>query len=382
MEGFLKFIRTVGIVILCIPVLLAVCVLPSFLDLPEGTRPPESSSPEPMESSDPDENKYITVDGEALDVVDSSKVKYSYSEMVDDLAILAEKYPDKMSYSTVGESPDGRSIYAVTVGSPDAEKQIVVTAGIHGREYLTPLLVMKQIEFYLYNYGTAEYGGIPLSEIFEEFQICVLPMCNPDGITLSQFGLNALNSAELRETVRSVYLSDKSKGYVNDPIDSYLHYWKANAHGVDLNRNFDTADWENVAYVNQPSFRNYKGEAPLSEPETVAMTSYVRSLSNPVLSLAIHSQGEVIYFDCGQENIHPSLELAKTVRRLCGYKLIYDTRRDAAFDDWCIINNGIPSVTVETGNYTVDAPIPEDEFQSIWNACRDLILHVAVSYAK
>lgn len=393
MQGFLKFIRLSAIVLLCILVLLAVCILPSFLEFPSGggteppetdpptpTEPPEESSSEPPET-DPPPKEYITVDGEALDIVDTSKVKYGYSEMIDDLEKLSAEYEGKMSYTSVGKSLDGRNIYAVTLGSPTAEKQIIVTAGIHGREYLTPLLVMKQLEFYLYNYDTAQYGGIPFSEIFEEYQFRILPMCNPDGVTLAQFGIGAIKSPELKEAIESVYQSDKSLGYIgSDTLTEYLCYWKANARGVDLNRNFDTEGWRDVGYVSQPSFRNYKGESPLSEPESRAMADYVNALNDPVLSIAVHSQGEVIYFDCGQDKIHPSLELAKKVNELTSYKIIYDTRHEAAFDDWCIINKDIPSVTVETGEYPVDEPIPISEFDSIWSACRDLLVHVAAGY--
>ena len=386
MQGFLKFLKTACIVLLCILILLAVCVLPSFWETPppQDTDPPhESGSESDSESESETEppKEYVTTDGEALSIVDVSKVKYSYSEMVDDLEALEEKYGDKMSYTSIGKSHDGRNIYAVTLGNPDAEKQIVVSAGIHAREYLTPMLVMKQLEFYLYNYDGAAYGDTPFSELFEEFSFRILPMCNPDGITLAQFGIDAIISEELRETIRSIYSSDKSRGYTDDSLSDYLHYWKANAKGVDLNRNFDTPDWEKVNYVSSPSYINYKGTSPLSEPETKALSEYVSSLSSPVLSLAIHSQGEVLYFDCGQDSIHPSLALAKVVRECNGYKVIYDTRRDAAFDDWCIIRKGIPSVTVETGNYDVKSPIPLSQFDSIWRANRDLWVHVAASYA-
>ena len=152
MKGFLKFIRIAGIVLLCVLVLLSVCALPSFIEFPRGdgsTEPPIDSGSPPTGSSppletDPSPKEYITVDGEALGIVDVSKVKYGYSEMVDDLEKLSKKYGDKMSYAAVGDSLDGRKIYAVTLGNPNADKQIVISAGIHAREYLTPLLVMKQ----------------------------------------------------------------------------------------------------------------------------------------------------------------------------------------------------------------------------------------------
>ena len=367
MKRSATIIRISAMAVMCVLLLCTVCLVPPLSK--------EKDEPDPT----PTLQNYVAVSGDALSVVDTADNNYSYSELTSDLSILSERYGDKMSYSSIGTSLDGRSIYAVSLGSPDAEKQIIVSAGIHAREYLTPMLVMKQLELCLYNYDTAAYGDIPLSEIFEKYRFCILPMCNPDGITMAQFGLDSLNSEELKSTVRSIYQSDKSLGLTSDPIDKYLTYWKANARGVDLNRNFDTKDWEGLQKVTLPSYINYKGETPLSEPESKAMADYVSSLSSPVASLAIHSQGEIIYFDCGQDNKQASLDLARTTKELCGYKIIYEPRQDAAFEDFCALNKGIPSITVETGNYLVTAPIPKGEFDKIWNDCRDLWLHVAVS---
>ena len=370
MKRSAAIIRISAMAVMCVLLLCTVCLIPPALK--------ENVEPQPT----PTLQNYVAVSGEGLSVVDTADNNYSYSELSSDLSVLAEKYGDKMSYASIGTSLDGRSIYAVSLGNPNAEKQIIVSAGIHAREYLTPMLVMKQLELCLYNYDSAAYGDLPLSEIFEKYRFCILPMCNPDGITLAQFGLDSLNSEELKDTVRAVYQSDKSLGYTTDPINKYLTYWKANARGVDLNRNFDTKDWEGLQKVTLPSYINYKGESPLSEPESRALADYVSSLSNPVASLAIHSQGEIIYFDCGQEGKQASLDLARTASELCGYKIIYEPRQDAAFEDFCVLGKGIPSITVETGDYSVTKPIPEGEFDKIWNACRDLWLYVAVKYME
>ena len=372
MKKALRIARILCMAVLCALLLSVVCLIPPIIKSTQTDPSPESTDQAPTE--------YVTVDGEVLDIVDTSKPNYSYEEMVDDLVLLTEKYPEKMSYSSIGSSLDGRSIYAAQLGNPDAERQIIISAGIHAREYLTPMLVMKQLEFYLYNYDTAEYNGVPFSEIFEKYTFCILPMCNPDGITLTQYGIDSIRSEELKSTIRSVYDSDRAHKHTYDSFEKYLTYWKANARGVDLNRNFDTADWIKLDKVNQPSYVEYKGEAPLSEPEAKALAEYASSLSSPTLSLAIHSQGEIIYFDCGQDDIHPSLNLAKAVKEVCKYKIIYDTRQDAAFEDWCVLNKNIPSITVETGNYDVKEPIPEGEFNKIWKKCRDLWAHTAVAY--
>lgn len=326
--------------------------------------PPESTAEE------------IPAVSEPWDVVDASKAEYGYSEMVEDLDRLVELGEGRFEYFSIGESLDGRSIYAAVLGNPDAEKQIVVSAGIHAREYLTPLLVMKQIEHYLYNYETGEYGGVKYSRLFEEYAVCILPMCNPDGIALAQEGVEALRDESLRETVMEIYSSDKKStpDFSDMEIDEYLKYWKANARGVDLNRNFDTPAWESNN-VKRPCFADCRGDSPLSEPESRALAEYVESLTNPVCSLAIHSRGEIIYFDCGQEDPSREQELAELVSRVNGYAVRHTDRGVAAFDDWCVIEKNIPSVTVETGYSAF--PLPIEEFEKIWNDNRDLWAAVA-----
>ena len=107
-----------------------------------------------------------------------------------------------------------------------------------------------------------------------------------------------------------------------------------------------------------------------------------RALKNPILSLAIHSQGEILYFDCGQDDIHPSLKLAYEVRNVTGYAIKYETRRDAAFDDWCIKELGIPSVTVETGKSDTLGVLSISQFEKIWKDNRDLWLHMLKKYSE
>lgn len=311
-----------------------------------------------------------------IDIVDVEKAEYTYDEMVDDLALLDARYGDKMSYKAIGTSLDGRSIYAVTLGDPDAKNQIIISAGIHAREYMTPMLVMAQLENYLYYYETGSFDGVKYSEIFEDYAICILPMCNPDGITLSQMGLDGIRSESLRETILSIYELDRVKFSFDGTLDEYLSTWKANARGVDLNRNFDTYDFGTYPVMSRPCYLNYPGERPLSEPETAAMVNYVRSLGNPVLSLAIHSQGEVIYFNCGQKNFNEAKALADAVGGFVGYKVKTEERHDSAFDDWCNKVMGIPSITVETGS--VPCPLPIEEFDKIRQDTRDLWMFAAL----
>ncbi len=368
-----KNLISIPALVLCLSLL---CSCGSFsVELPFDLPFLSGSETKPAESS-PKETDSLPAVTPPKDVVDVSEAEYTYEELMEDVSTLTEFYPDKLSSTVIGTSLDGRDIVAMTLGNPNAKKQILITAGIHAREYLTPLLVMAQVEYYIESYDTESYEGIPLSEIFDEYAFCIIPMCNPDGVTLSQFGLEGLRSEELRETVLSIYEQDKQKGFVNGSLDDYLAAWKANGRGVDINRNFDTEDFGTYPIMSRPCFMNYPGERPESEPETRAIVDYIKGLENPVLSLAIHSQGEVIYYNCGQDNFDEAHALAVKVSEFTGYKLETDERHDSALDDWCNKALSIPSVTIETGSRP--CPLPISEFEKIWNQNRDLFLFAAV----
>ena len=302
--------------------------------------------------------------------------------MVSDLAALKARYPAHLSYRSVGRSVAGRELYVAVLGNPDAPQQAVVSAGIHGREYLTPLLVMKQLEFYLHYYDVGDYRGTSYADLFENCCFYILPMCNPDGIMLSQTGIDSLRDEGLRATVRAVYEDDFRKGYTSQTdINEYLKYWKANANGVDLNRNFD-ALWEDYRMGEpEPCHKNYKGKAPMSEPETQALSALTDSLSGIVAVLCIHSQGEVLYWDCGQEGT-----LALTTRNFTtviaernGYQRIDEQNNDASYSDWCALERGLIAVTVETGKGT--CPLFIDKFEAMWFDNFDLLPLTAQYFA-
>ena len=62
--------------------------------------------------------------------------KYSYSQMVNDISALASRYPGTVTVKSIGKSADGRDIYDVIVGNPNASKKILFQGAIHAREYI------------------------------------------------------------------------------------------------------------------------------------------------------------------------------------------------------------------------------------------------------
>ena len=313
-------------------------------------------------------------------VVDCTKKEYTYLEMVKDLELLCEKYPKQLSYSSIGRSVAGREIYVAVLGNPDASRQILVSAGIHAREYLTPLLVMKQIEYMLAYLGTGNCNGVSYDDILQKYCFYIVPMSNPDGIMLSQEGLSTITDTALADSLISIYHKDFSAGLTTATnVNEYLKYWKANAVGTDLNRNFD-ALWEQYEAISRPSMFRYKGPSPNSEPETQALVALTERLPNIQAVLCIHSQGEVVYWNCGQSAAlsTDTRAFAAMITGRTGYKLVAEQNNDASYSDWCALKKGLIAVTVETGNGV--CPLEIEQFQKIWSDHFDLLLQSAVYF--
>lgn len=308
------------------------------------------------------------------DIVDTSKEPYTYEELCEDLELLAYAYPEIISVTWEGCSADGREIPAVRFGSPDAEAVVLVQAAIHGREHLTTLLVMEQLETYAKEYDTGVFHGKTYREIFSKTALLVVPMTNPDGVSVSQLGTGSIRSEELRALVESFYERDGA-GVTRE---YFYRRYKANANGVDLNRNF-AYGWEEYRGAAVPAADRYKGTAPASEPETQVLIALTER--EPVVAaVSYHATGSLLYWDFGQTGAirERCLSFVETVHELTGYRIVYaesDKQDEAGYCEWAVGIEGIPEVTIEIG--TVAAPLPISEFPGVWERNKEVLAAVA-----
>ncbi len=304
------------------------------------------------------------IDSSVSNEVVKTVEKYTYNQMVSDIRTLESRYPDKMQVNVIGTSLDGRSIYDVIVGNVNASKHILIQGGMHGREYMTPLLMMKQLEAALNAYDWGTYDGMSLSDMFSKVAIHFVPMVNPDGISISQYGLTYINSGSLQQAVRDSYTRDVAEDRVDMDFATYLTLWKANARGVDLNHNFD-ADWANInSTATGGSYSGYKGTSPNSEPESQALVNLVSQYPF-VANISYHSMGNVIYWNTNLSRVPTeSKELADSISTVTGYKLDGSDGK-GGFKDWMVDKSGaVPGITIEVGS--VACPMPVSEFTNVW----------------
>ena len=312
-------------------------------------------------------------------IIDLSTALYSYKKMENDLQLLAGYYPQYMTLDTAGvTTADGRNLYVIYFGNQNASRQIFICAATHAREYMTAQLVMKQLEYYCAHYEDGSYNGTAYRDIFENTCFVIVPMVNPDGVSISQFGEEGLNREDLRQNLRAIYESDKNGGYTDEAYDTYLTRWKANGMGVDLNRNYSPG-WESVTDRTAPSSGLYKGTQPGSEAESQALMNIVDGLSNPLLAISYHSYGSLVYWQYGQAEPlwSKNQQLAAHVEALTTY---YQAgySNEAGFSNWCVNVKGIPSVTIETG--LVPTPLPLDQFELLWSQNKEMWAMLGTTY--
>lgn len=306
---------------------------------------------------------------EAASIVSTDHQKYSYKEYRNDLNQLAKKYPTKMQLNVIGESADKRKLYEVVLGNPNAKKHLLVIGNLHAREYMTTQLCMAQIERYLKMYNK-KIAGDKVSNVLDEVAIHYVPSCNPDGTAISQYGFGAIRNKKLRAALRRMPGSSRR--------------WKANARGVDLNRNWDI-------YF-RPSGRKgasgYRGKRPASEPEIKALVKWVNQVETRgkiVGVVSYHSTGSIIYGKCAKE-IRSDVKkqtarMTSVAKKLTGYRLMpTESVRYAAgcSREYFLYKRNIPFITIEVGYGA--CPLGAREFKSIWKKNKDMVMRQAMLF--
>ena len=302
------------------------------------------------------ETKYITYKCNAKKIVNTSDKKYSYSDMKVDLKKLEKAYGSILKVDIAGKSLDKRNLYYVTLGNAKAKKTVYVETSVHAREYMNTKFMMKVIEDYCRGYDTKKYKGKKYSTIFNNVKLVIMPMVNPDGVTISQYGPKKIRNAKLRENLYKI------AGGVDFKI------WKANARGIDINRNY--AEGFDRGGAKTPGHKQYAGKTPISEPETKAQVSVVEKVK-PDVVICYHQAGEVMY------HLNHT-KLSNMLYSMTHYThIISGQTHYGTFSDYLDARN-ILNCTLETG--LTPAPVKNSMYKKIYKTNKDVLVAVAKMY--
>lgn len=304
-------------------------------------------------------NDTASLSDSAIDnIVDIYDTKYSYADMSRDIKKMAKFYQDVMELSVLTNTADNNKVYCARLGNADAKKKVIIHASMHAREWLNSQLVMKMLERCCKYYYSDKYNGVLYSKLFNDVCFYVVPMLNPDGVNISQYGLSKIKSASLKKLVKRL-----GKG-------SYSR-WKANARGVDLNRNFSVGFRKDTARGTRRGPEGYSGPYAGSERETKAMVKLINKI-NPKAVVNYHEAGRIIYYT-------KSSSLLNLVKQKTGYRTVRESISGAngSFGDY-LTKKGIAWCTPETCSGS--APVSHSQFYYEWRKHRDMIPAIAKLY--
>ncbi|XP_053613911.1 zinc carboxypeptidase-like [Plodia interpunctella] len=167
---------------------------------------------------------------------------------------------------SIGKSVEGRDIFVMSFKN-GVKKNVIIEAGIHGNEWIA-------IEFALYL-----IDKLIQEKAFtqaKKFNWYIIPILNPDGFAYS-------------------HTTDRLWRKNRRPIGKEF--------GVDLNRNFN---YNFRAYSSSidPRDDEYCGPEPFSEPETLALKNFLRTLKTIKYYFSFHAYGQAIIIPYGDRVKH------------------------------------------------------------------------------
>ncbi|WP_030670374.1 M14 family metallopeptidase [Streptomyces rimosus] len=266
---------------------------------------------------------------------------------------------------SIGKTVRGHDIMALKLTKDadttedGAKPAVLYLSNQHAREWITPEMTRRLMQYYL-----AGYGKDPrLTKILDTTELWFVLSANPDGY---DYTFESPQNRMWRKNLRD----NNGDGKIT-PGD-----------GVDLNRNFSYKwGYDNEGSSPNPSSETYRGPAAASEPETKALDAFEKRIGFRY-AINYHSAAELILYGVGWQVATPTPDdvlyraLAGTPEKsaIPGYRPqvsseLYTTNGEA--DGHASNVNGIPMFTPEMSTcQTASNADPDDE----WNAadCRSV----------
>jgi len=272
---------------------------------------------------------------------------HTYQEMYNELVKIQTDHPSIAKLYDIGDSYEGRQIWAMkvsdNVATEEDEPEVLYLGNHHARELIT-----VEIPLHFLNYLTDNYSDPAVKALVDNREIWVVPMVNPDG---------------------------------HVKVEEGYSMWRKNTRppdGVDLNRNYSYMwGYDNIGSSGDQYDETYRGTAPFSEYETQAIRNLVIA-HQFVACFSYHSYGDLELFSWGYKyaNTPDHSTFVAACESITGYNgytygnpasgVIYITNGDT--DDYMYGEQGTKcksvSITPEVGD---DFWPPDNQIPSLCN---------------
>lgn len=313
-------------------------------------------------------------------VINLDEPSFSYDKYVTTSMELSKQYNNILKCVTIGTSHDNRDILLLKLGL--GQNYLICCGGVHARETINPIVLMRIVEFYADLYQTYKSERQDLKnlllnstlyleneyqhmlyqhctyELLQTFTILFIPILNPDGYMISLEGFNSLKNTHLKENCLQYGI----------PAEQ----WKFNARGIDINRNFPSKLWRQKSRTDKAA----------SENETKVLMEVFHQY-NPLGFLDFHSRGEAIYY---YRNTMPDAynekqyKIANRLKDITNYSLM-PPEDEVDTDDsggntvhYFSEQFGKPALTIETVEENASFPLDPDYRASVFDDLKLVIL--------
>jgi hypothetical protein len=249
----------------------------------------------------------------------------SYDTYISMMNQFASDYPELCRIVDIGNTVQGRDLlFAVisdNVNVEEDEPEVMYTSSIHGDEVTAYVLMLHLIDSLLTGYGSDSL----VTRLVDSCEIWINPLANPDG----------------------TYINGNS---------SIVYPTRANANGVDMNRNYpDPEDG------NHPDGNSW-------QPETISFMNYADNHS-PVISINFHGGAEVMNYPWDTwSRLHPDDDWFVDVSRAWADSAQYFSPSGYMTD----LNNGI---TNGYAWYTISGG--RQDYMNYWHGCREITCEIS-----
>ncbi len=216
-----------------------------------------------------------------LDFPPADAAYHNYTEMSNDIQAVATSKPSIVSRFSIGNSYEGRALWAVkisdNVATDENEPEVLFVGLHHAREHLTVEMTLYVLHQLADNYGT----DTRITNIVNSREIYIVFNLNPDG---------------------GEY----------DVLNDTYHTWRKNrqpnsgssAIGTDLNRNYSYKWGCCGGSSSSPSSETYRGASGFSAPETQRIRDFINSrviggAQQIKTSITFHTYSELILWPYG-----------------------------------------------------------------------------------